>query len=139
MVDCKSKSKSLDWTAQLVMLRDMTRHFGTIHEAQVLQLRGWPFTVDPSLEKSEARVDIEGKKVEFVWTGSTMKIDKKYQFRLKTLGSNVKFLLGDDWEITVNSNGVTIFNSNDKRTPGARSKRRDKRSRRKISNRRREK
>ena len=101
--------KPLDWTAQLVLLRGLTKRFGSIHEAQALQLKLWPFTVDNTLENSNAAVDFENKQVDFEWLGSTMKIDKKYQERLETLKCNVKFLLGDDWSITVTSSGTAIF------------------------------
>ena len=104
-----NKPKPLDWSAQLVMLRGMTRRFNILHEAQSLQLRLWPFVVDPSLDKTEAHVDIEGKMVNFIWIGSKKKIDAKYQYRLKTLDSNVKFLLGEDWSMSVVRDGVTIF------------------------------
>jgi len=97
-----------DWSAQLVMLRGMTKRLGVLHEAQCLQLRLWPFSIDPTLEKSEAKVDLESKRVDFVWTGSTLKVNKKYQTRLKALKDNVKFLLGDDWSITVTLDGAAI-------------------------------
>ena len=109
MKESKPQSKDLDYTAQLVMLKDMTRRFGTLHEAQVLQLRLWPFTVNATLDNANAKVDIEGKRVEYVWTGSKMDLDKKYQFRLNTLNDNVKFLLGNDWSMTVICDGTTIF------------------------------
>jgi hypothetical protein len=109
MKESKPQSKDLDYTAQLVMLKDMTRRFGTLHSAQVLQLRLWPFTVDTTLDNANAKVDIEGKRVEYVWTGSKMDLDKKYQFRLNTLNDNVKFLLGNDWSMTVVCDGTTIF------------------------------
>ena len=99
----------LDWTAQLVMLRGMTQKLGVLHEAQALQLRLWPYTVDPSLDKSEAKVDLEAKVITFVWNGSTLKIDKKYKERLQTLSDNVKFLLGEGWLIEVVLDGITIF------------------------------
>jgi hypothetical protein len=99
----------LDWTAQLVLLRGMTQKLGVIHEAQALQIRLWPYTVDPSLEKSEAKVDMEANRVEFVWTGSALSMDKKYQKRLETLSDNVKFLLGEEWKISVTRDEELIF------------------------------
>ena len=104
---------NLDWTSQLVLLRGLFQRFGVLHEAQVLQLRLWPFAVDPSLNKSEAKVDMEARVVTFLWTGSTFNIDKKYQSRLKTLSDNVKFLLGEVWSIEVILEGITIFSTPD--------------------------
>jgi hypothetical protein len=91
------------------MLRNLFQHFGSLHEAQVLQLRLWPFTVDPKLANSKAILNLEGKVVEFRWGGGAKKIDKKYQERLQELDKNVKFLLGEDWTITVMLNGALIF------------------------------
>jgi hypothetical protein len=120
----------LDWTAQLVLLRGMTQKLGVIHEAQALQIRLWPYTVDPSLEKSEAKVDMEANRVEFVWTGSTFDIDKKYRKRLETLSDNVKFLLGEEWKISVTRDEELIFVSDTNvKQPSSRSRsRKPKRS-----------
>lgn len=105
------KPKPLDWTAQLVMLRGMTERFGSIHEAQALQLKLWPFTVDPMLVNTKAEIDMEGKRIDFYWVSSYIRssIDKKYKKRLKELESNVKFLLGADWTMTVHLNQTLIF------------------------------
>jgi hypothetical protein len=105
----KKANKPLDWTAQLVMLRGMTERFGSLHEAQVLQLKLWPFAVDPGLVSSKANVDMEGKLVEFLWEGGAAKRGPKYQARLKTLDGSVKFLLGDGWTTVVKLAGVPIY------------------------------
>jgi len=105
---------NLNWTEQLVVLRDLTRRFETLHEAQVLQLKLWPYTVDPTIQSNQAGVDFEAKKVIFNWTGSKMKsYDKRYRKRLQELANNIKFLLGEDWCIEVysevGSNKILIF------------------------------
>jgi len=33
--------KSLDWAQQLLLCKDLTERFGVLHEAQILQLKGW--------------------------------------------------------------------------------------------------
>jgi hypothetical protein len=107
----KKKNDSLDWTAQLVMLRSMTERFGSLHEAQILQLKLWPFTVDPTLDSTKAEVDIEGKRVDFYWGSPCTKIniDSNYQKRIRELDNNVKFLLGGDWIMTIHLNQTLIF------------------------------
>jgi len=105
----KTDAKPLDWTAQLVMLRGMTERFQSLHEAQKLQLQLWPFVVDTSLANTKANVDMEAKTVQFVWTGSSMKIGPKYNQRLKVLDDSVKFLLGNDWTVTVWRDGTLIY------------------------------
>jgi hypothetical protein len=99
----------LDWTSQLVMLRDLTARFGGVHEAQVLQLKLWPHCVDTTITKNKFIVDTEGKTVVFEWLGSTKKIDKDYKNKLKVLDEGVKFLFGNDWSITVQSDGAIIY------------------------------
>ena|ERR1039457_1535063 len=126
-----SKPGPLDWAAQLAMLRGMTQRFGSIHEAQALQLKLWPFTVDNTLENSNAAVDFENKQVDFEWLGSAMKIDKKYQERLETLKCNVKFLLGDDWSMTVSSSGTAIFPLSDTKNHAKRKTKRIRSNKRK--------
>jgi hypothetical protein len=105
----KDSAKPLDVTAQLVMLRDITRRFGAVHDAQALQIRAWPFVVDPSLKKSECAVDVENKTAAFAWEGSSLKMDFKYKARLKQLDINMKFLFGDNWRISVKLDGASIF------------------------------
>jgi hypothetical protein len=93
----------------LVLLRGMTKKLGILHEAQALQLRLWPYTVDPTIEKCESRVDMDASRVEFVWFGPSVKLDAKYTKRLETLSDNVKFLLGEEWKISVTRDEELIF------------------------------
>ena len=127
----KQKDNKLDWTAQLVMLRSMTERFGSIHEAQALQLKLWPFTVDPSLINSKAEVDVEGKGVDFYWErlGTDFVINRGYQKRLKELENNVKFLLGDNWLMTVRLNQTLIFPLDTKNAKTRNNKRRNSKKR----------
>lgn len=130
-----SKAKPLDWTSQLVMLRGMTERFGSLHEAQKLQLQLWPFTVDSAIEGNKANVDMEAKVVEFIWRGSTMKIDSKYRERLGTLAKNVQFLLGSGWSTFVVRDGVPIYpvdTKNGSKTISSRKRRNSKTKRRRA-------
>jgi len=101
-----------DYTSQLLRLRALTNTTGALHEAQALQLRLWPFTIDSELDKAEAKVDIEGRRIKWTWEAkhsSRWKPDKQYLFRLQELKKSVQLMLGDTWSFTIKMNGRTIF------------------------------
>jgi hypothetical protein len=103
--------KSLDSMQQLVMLRDLSRRFECLHEAQELQLRYWQFCVDPDmdLEACTCTVDFSTKRVGYSWPAGPP-LDDAYRARLKLLAWWVSVLLGDDWHTTVSRpNNVVIF------------------------------
>jgi hypothetical protein len=116
-------TKDLTFTQQLVLLKDLTERFQALHEAQKMQLQLWPFTVDPTIERSMAEVDFDSKTVTFYWMNSKKKIDKKYQERLNALGRNIKdVLLGSSWNTIVILDNKTIYNSVDTNVKGTRKK-----------------
>lgn len=113
-------SANLDYTAQLVMLREMTKRFKIIHEAQSLQLQLWPYLVDNTLDGIKegelvspavrVAINIEDKKIEYTWSGS--KLDpfaSDYRARLDVLLRDIGFLLGGGWTVDVVLDGNTIF------------------------------
>ncbi len=104
---------NLDHSQQLALLRGLTKRTGAIHEAQVMQLRLWPFAVDPQLDRAEADVDVEGKQVLYRWENSdaprNFAPDKKYAERLTKLEDSIKFMFGASWKVTVALNGNSIF------------------------------
>lgn len=108
--------KGLDQTQQLVALQGMTERLGVLHDAQVLQLKMWPFAVDPELAGASAEVDIPAKRLVMLW------LDPKkpngfapkghYLTRLKHLARSVKLiLLGAAWSFEVQMNGAVIYTS----------------------------
>ena len=112
-----SPRSNLDWSGQLLALKDMTKRFNCLHEGQALQFRLMPFAVDPSLDKSEAAIDFETKVVTFTWTGSALDYDSKdYRTRLLGLEEHVRFMLGDEWNVDVISDGLKILPLLPKRT-----------------------
>lgn len=94
---------------QLLGLRDLSRKFKCLHELQVLQLKNWPFAIDPKIDKSTSTVDLEGKKVVYRWTGPKLVKDKNYDYRLSELARCVKFLLGGEFTLQVSYNGIKTF------------------------------
>jgi hypothetical protein len=112
---------SLSPTQQLLLLKDFTKKTGVIHEAQAMQLRLWPFTIDPTIDSAEAEVDFETKKVTYQWVDSDKpegwKPDARYKRRLEALDKSIKeILLGHAWKMEVQMNGSSIFSSGDIRS-----------------------
>lgn len=99
------------------MLRDLTQRMGIIHEAQALQIRNWPFAVDPEIDKAQAILDVEGKTLHYEWQAANRKAkwspDASYRKRLKALSGGVAFLLGPGWKMSVAVNGKSIFSMNE--------------------------
>jgi hypothetical protein len=85
---------------QLVMLREHTERFGTVHEAQILQLKVLPRVLVPNSTKSEARLDTDKKEVEIRVT-TKGKAHKKQAQLTKQLGEGIQWVLGGTWKCSV--------------------------------------
>jgi hypothetical protein len=108
----QSEIKVDDYTTQLLRLRALTGTLGALHEGQAMQLRLWPFTIDPELIKAEAHVDIENRKIVYIWKANhkkNFKPDKQYRFRLQELAKSIHLMLGETWTFTIKLNGTRIF------------------------------
>lgn len=118
-------ARKFDPTGQLYMLKGMTAKLGGLHEAQALQLRLWPFAVDPEINKNRVEVNIEekGQQGEMVQPGivifhleaarpSDWKPDVAYMARLREMVWAVKkVLLGDSYSVEIRMNTNPIFTS----------------------------
>jgi hypothetical protein len=121
---------------QIAVLRGLTKRTEILHEAQVLQLRLWPFAVDPSLSNSEASIDFPTHQVSFAWKDTdksqTWKATSKYLSGIDRLQESVRFLLGNGWKISVSMNGKKFFPPTKKSKPKKTKKKPDvRRTRRK--------
>lgn len=87
---------------QLLLLRDLTRRTGVLHEAQLLNLKLWPLVIFPKASNSVIRIDPEKYTVEYTLTWKIKgKKDADFKKRAKLLGKSVRWLLGDYWQVTV--------------------------------------
>jgi len=96
--------KSLDWAQQLLLCKDLTERFGVLHEAQILQLKGWPI-LKYGAKKSEALVNIEDKTLTFNWEGAANIAKKDFG----PLRWGIDYILGKGWKMEINLNGRLIF------------------------------
>lgn len=99
----------LDIEKQLLSLRVITEQFGVMHEAQILQIRLWPHSIDPKLESSVANIDVENAEIFYQWKSNTKKIDKKYLNRLEELHNSMCRFFGDGWRLRVDVNGTVVY------------------------------
>lgn len=100
---------------QLMLLRAQSARLGTLHEAQVLQLKLWPrILFQTSTKETSFKTDIVEKKLVFsvVNTGKPFK-PSKGQGVVRPADAPVvldewtKALLGGDWDVTVNVRAKT--------------------------------
>jgi hypothetical protein len=85
---------------QLMLLKELTKTTGVLHEAQVLQLKMWPYVAFQKLDKYEIAIDLDKKSVWYKMTSGSLPGDEKTK-GAASLKKNVKALLGDDWEVIV--------------------------------------
>jgi len=103
-----NKSQNLSAEQQLITLRGMAERFGFLHEAQILQIKLWPFSVDPKLKSSTAEIDIEHTSILYNWVGNGV-VNAKYLQRVNTLHDTVRHFFGDGWEIQILLNEKAIY------------------------------
>jgi hypothetical protein len=100
---------SPDQESQLLMLKDLTKRMGVLHEAQVLQLKMWPLTLFTHAKKTEERVNLETKEIDFDILQTKGKKPTDLKERFEALDKWTRWLLGDDWVVRVRERGKVIF------------------------------
>jgi len=100
---------SADSMAQVIMLRDLFRRTGALHEIQVQNLKIWPLLAFP-MAATIATVDIEGHIVSFdLSIPKGKRLPKDVNARCRGLHESVQFLLGRDFQTRVLRGGKLIF------------------------------
>jgi hypothetical protein len=92
-----------DVKAQLLRLKDFTRRTGVLQEAQVIQLKHWPYVLFP-LEEHECHVDADDRALTYLLLkkGKKLAPTRKDRASAKRLEAWVWSLLGDEWKTFVN-------------------------------------
>lgn len=98
-----------DQEKQLLMLKDLTRRMGVLHEAQVLQLKMWPMTLFTHAKKTEERVNLESKEIDYDILQTKGKKPSDLKERFEALNEWTKWLLGDDWVVRVRERGKLLY------------------------------
>lgn len=110
---------------RLVQLRLITEATGQICDEQALQLRLWPFRIDPRIDAAGVRADVHvaSKSVAYAWTIADLdpewEPDAVYRQRVAYLPGWVRFLLGADWTVSVSLNGRNLTQKNERPKPAA--------------------
>lgn len=98
-----------DIQQQLMTLKAMTKTTLVLHEAQILQLKTWGQIALGFLKSLQFKIDPEDQFVEYF--GKAPKKMPAHGQRFRMLEANVRWLLGDSWELRVKSGSKVIFRS----------------------------
>ncbi len=93
---------------QLMVLREMTRTTGILHEAQVLQLKYYPLILTHAT-RSEFHYDFENAIVIFNLKETKGSKPKQWTKRMETLAEYTQTLLGKEYTIQVKLKGELQF------------------------------
>lgn len=115
-----SSIKDPTWET-LLLLRDLTKRTGILHEIQVGQLKMWPLVAFDNATTSEFSWDSTKKMVCFV-IQTQGPAPKKMRARFTWLDQSVKALLGHEWGIKVAINGKEKFETSGKKIINERAK-----------------
>lgn len=90
-----------DTKAQLLRLKDLTKRTGLLQEAQVINLKHWPFVLW-AITDHEIRVDCDDCSINFVLHLKSKKTPaKREKAAARKLEAWVQSILGDEWLVTV--------------------------------------
>ncbi|NBP13491.1 hypothetical protein EBU95_03715 [bacterium] len=102
---------NLDIYTQLMLLKEATNRFGSLHEAQVLQLKMYPLLLN-GVKKAETHVDIEKKMIFFkILDGKKFKLTKKNKNIIDKIVSWTRNLLWDDCSIVILNNDTVVYDT----------------------------
>ena len=96
---------------QIMLLRDITVRTGAIHEAQVVQLKLWPYVAYNNVEQCEIHIHADPElinkspRVEYRLITKGRGIGAKPQKRHEAIALWTRELLGDAFEVVVFING----------------------------------
>jgi hypothetical protein len=103
--------KQLGIFEQLMLLKEATVRFGSLHEAQVLQLKMYPLLL-PGVKKAETHIDIEKKLIYYKITESNkFRMTKKNKTIIEKIVFWTKSLLWDECSIVILNKDKVIYDT----------------------------
>lgn len=96
---------------QLLLLKELTKTTGMLHEAQVLQLKLYPLVLTHAI-RSEFQFNFDSKEVIFNLLETKGKAPKGLRTRLKLLVNYVHTLLGSEYKVTIKFKNRKILSRN---------------------------
>jgi hypothetical protein len=93
---------------QLMLLRDITKRTGILHDAQVLQLKMWPLILLPFSKSAKAKIDTTKYEITFE-VDVHGKLPKDADTHFGRLNEAVKWLLGKEWLVRVKVRGKQVY------------------------------
>ena len=107
--------QTLSIKEQLLHLKMMTERFGSLHEAQILQIRNYPLLI-PGVKKAEVSINIDKKVVIYNCTSSTGKFrkTKKVNLMVKNIYEYIKTIAWNDSILEIKVDNKDVFDSRTK-------------------------
>ena len=101
---------------QLGHLKGFTVRFGSIHEAQAIQLRNYPLTLSDSIKKAETKLDPKLHIISYHCSSKNGKFKKtkKANVAFQNIVVWIRTIIWDDTEVEVFVDGKMIYDSRSK-------------------------
>lgn len=93
---------------QLLLLKNLTKKTGMLHEAQLAQLKAWPLALTHAY-KCQIVFDYESKNLTYILSELNGRKPKDFLKRMAMLSKWTKQLLGDEYLVTVKSEKKVFF------------------------------
>ena len=111
------------WDQLSTLRRMVTEPMNALHQAQIIQLKFWPFIAAPHIKKHETSWDMEKKLIEIRAVSGKDKPLKNLSSRMAALLRSVQDMLGELWQVIFFVDEKVIFDSR-KKTNGTNKKKR---------------
>lgn len=97
---------------QLGQLKALTERLGTLHEAQILQIRNYPLLI-PGVVRAETNIDIDKKIVSYKCSSGEKKFRNtaKVALAIEKIYEFIKYVAWTDTILEIKINGKDIFDS----------------------------
>jgi len=103
-------NQTIDVREQLQLLKAMTVRTGSIHEAQVLQLKSWPMLIQ-NVTKAKAKVDVKTKLVVFDCESTGTRATKLQKKLFESICEWTRSILWNETTVRIIINGKVVFDS----------------------------
>jgi hypothetical protein len=102
-----------DWEKQLAALRALTATTGSVHDAQMFQIRMWG-QLAFGYTKWEAEIDVAGKTV--IYAVTKKKHPKDLAKFVASLDNSIHWLFGDNWGLRVKEGDKSLYEGKRQKT-----------------------
>lgn len=103
MDEVKKTETELTWQQQMEVLKDWTERTGSLHEAQILQLKMLPVASLPHIDtKFQIKVNVKKKYVRYDFKRNLkVKVPKDLKKRYDIITTAIKSYFGKEWHLRI--------------------------------------